>query len=117
MINLGDEKETGAAEMIHQLTANRIKLKSIPGQIQDKTRFTVALKIQRYGKGPATKSDECLEKCQRGGSIFNPKTYVADFGNFKQGLLIMNLIQFSNFRIQGMFFQQLYLEKSKQDTL
>ena len=39
MINLGDEKETGAAEMIHQLTANRIKLKSIPGQIQDKTRF------------------------------------------------------------------------------
>ena len=50
MINLGDEKETGAAEMIHQLTANRIKLKSIPGQIQDKTRFTVALKIQHQEK-------------------------------------------------------------------
>ena len=29
----------------------------------------------------------------------------------------MNLIQNSNFRVQGMFFQQLYWEKSKQDTL
>ena len=35
------------------------------------------------GKGPATKSDEFLEKLQRGGEvIFNPKIYVADFGNF-----------------------------------
>ena len=65
---------------------------------------------QRLGKDPATKSDEFLEKCQiRGvGVIFNPKNYIADFGNFKQGSLIMNLIQNSNFRIQGMFFQQLY---------
>ena len=29
----------------------------------------------------------------------------------------MKLIQKSNFRVQGMFFQQLYWEKSKQDTL
>ena len=34
------------------------------------------------GNGPATKLDEFLEKCQRGGGIFNPKIYVADFGNF-----------------------------------
>ena len=40
------------------------------------------------GKGPATKSDEFLEKCQKGGGvIFNPKIYVTDFGNFKQGFL------------------------------
>ena len=43
-----------------------------------------------------------------GGVIFNPKIYVADFWNFKQGILIMKLIQNSNFRVQGMFFQQLY---------
>ena len=34
------------------------------------------------GKRPATKSDEFLEKFQRGG-----------FGNFKQGFLSMKLIQ------------------------
>ena len=34
---------------------------------------------------PATKSDEFLKKCQRGGEwlIFNQKNYIADFGNFK----------------------------------
>ena len=42
------------------------------------------------------------------GVIFNPKIYVKDFGNFKQGFLSMKLIQKSNFRVQGMFFQQLY---------
>ena len=49
-----------------------------------------------------------------GGVIFDPKIYVADFGNFKQGFLSMKLIQKSNFRVQGMFLQQLYWEKSKQ---
>ena len=39
-----------------------------------------------------------------GGVIFNPKIYIADFGNFKQGFLIMKLIQNSNFRVQGMLF-------------
>ena len=38
------------------------------------------------------------------GVIFNPKIYIADFGNFKQGFLIMKMIQNSNFRVQGMFF-------------
>ena len=39
---------------------------------------------------------------QRGrGVIFNPKIYVADFTNFKQGFLSMKLIQNSNFRVQG----------------
>jgi len=52
-----------------------------------------------------------------GAGIFNPKNYIADFGNFKQGFSSMKLIQKSNFRIQGMFFQQLYWEKSKRDTL
>ena len=53
------------------------------------------------GKGPTTKSDEFLEKLERGkgGVIFNPKIYVADFGNFKQGFLSMKLIQKSNFRV------------------
>ena len=62
------------------------------------------------GKRTATKSDEFVEKCQRGrGVIFNPKIYIADFENFKQGFLIMKLIQNNNFRVQGMFFQQLYV--------
>ena len=52
-----------------------------------------------------------------GGVIFNQKIYIADFGNIKLGFLIMKLIQSSNFRVQGMLFQQLYWEKSKQDTL
>ena len=47
------------------------------------------MKAWLLGKDPATKSDEFLEKCQRGGVIFNPKIYVADFGNFKQGFLSM----------------------------
>ena len=37
------------------------------------------------GKDPATKSDEFLEKCQRGGGvIFNPKIYIADFWNLNR---------------------------------
>ena len=45
------------------------------------------------GKDPATKSDEFLEKCQRGGGHFQSKIYVPDFGNFKQGFLSMKLIK------------------------
>ena len=54
-----------------------------------------------------------------GGGIFNPKIYIADFGTFKQGILSKKLIQKSNFTsgFRVCFFQQLYLEKSKQDTL
>ena len=45
------------------------------------------------------------EKFQRGGgAIFNPKMYIADFGNFKQGFLIMKLIQNSKLRLLGIFF-------------
>ena len=33
------------------------------------------------------------------GVIFNPKIYIADFGNFKQGFSIMNLSQNSNFKV------------------
>ena len=47
------------------------------------------------GKCPATKSDDFLEKLKKGGGgvIFDPKIYVADFGNFKQGFLSMKLTQ------------------------
>ena len=59
------------------------------------------------GKGPATKSDDFLEKMPKGGAvIFNPKIYIADFENFKQGFFIMKLVHNSNFRVQGMLFQQ-----------
>ena len=62
------------------------------------------------GKGGATKSDEFLEKCQKGGGvIFNPKIYIADFGKFEQGFLIMKSIQNSNFRVQGMYFSTIVL--------
>ena len=47
--------------------------------------------ITILGTGDTTKADEFLEKLQRGGVIFNPKIYVADFGNFKQGFLSMKL--------------------------
>ena len=56
------------------------------------TPYPVFVPLCPLGKGPATKSDEFLEKLQR-GVIFNPKIYVADFGNFKQGFLSMKLIQ------------------------
>ena len=53
------------------------------------------------GKGPATKSDDFLEKFQRGrGVLFNPKTFVADFGNFRQGFLSMKLI---HIRVNSVF--------------
>ena len=38
-------------------------------------------------------------KVPKGGGIFNPKIYVADFGNFKQGFLSMKLIQKSKFKV------------------
>ena len=47
-------------------------------------------------------------KVSRGGVIFNPKIYIADFGNFKQGFLSMELIKrrvILGFRV--CFFQQL----------
>ena len=47
-------------------------------------------------------------KVERGGVIFSPKFFIADFVNFKQDFLIIKLLQNSNFRVQGMFFQQLY---------
>ena len=45
------------------------------------------------GKGRCAKSDEFRKSAKRGGGIFNPKIYVADFGNFIQGFLSMQLIQ------------------------
>ena len=36
--------------------------------------------------------------------MFNPNIYIADFGNSKWGFLRTKLIQKSNFRVQGMFF-------------
>ena len=47
------------------------------------------------GTSDGTKTDEFSEKFQGEGKgvIFNPKIYIADFGNFKQGLLGMELIK------------------------
>ena len=69
------------------------------------------------GRDGCTKSDEFSEKFQRGGVIFNPKIYVADFGNFKQGFLSMKLIQKSNFRVQGMFFNNCMRKIKTRHTL
>ena len=55
-----------------------------------------------FGTGDGTKTDEFSEKFQGGGVIFNPKIYIADFGNFKQGFLSMKLIKsrvISGFRV------------------
>ena len=52
-----------------------------------------------------TKTDRFSDNFQGGrGVIFNPKIYIADFGNLKQDFLSMKLIQKSTFRVQGMFF-------------
>ena len=57
-----------------------------------------------------------LWKSSKGeGVIFNPKIYISDFGNFKQGFLIMKLIQNSNFRAQGVFFNNC-IEKNQNKT-
>ena len=59
-------------------------------------------------KGPATNLDDFFRKSAQGVGILNPKIYIADFGDFKQVFLSMKLIQKSNFRVKGIFFQQLY---------
>ena len=41
---------------------------------------------------------------------FNPKSEVPDYGNFKESFCSMKLIQKSNFRVQGMFFNNLIEE-------
>ena len=58
-----------------------------------------------------------LRKSSKGGRriIFNPKNNIADFGNFKQGFLSMKLIQKSNFRVQGMLFNNC-IEKNQNKT-
>ena len=52
-----------------------------------------------------------------GGGHFQSENLYCRFWTFKQGFLSMKMIQKGHFRVQGMFFQQLYWEKSKQDTL
>ena len=37
-----------------------------------------------FKEGWLRQTDEFSERCQRRGGHFNPKFYVADFGNFKQ---------------------------------
>ena len=54
-------------------------------------------------------------KSCKGGVIFNPKIYVADYGNFEQDFWIMKLIQKSNFRVQGMLFNNC-IEKNQNKT-
>ena len=55
------------------------------------------------------------EKCLGGEVPFNPKTDVADYGNFKEGFCSMKLIQKSNFRVQDMFFNNC-IEKNQNKT-
>ena len=58
------------------------------------------------------------ESAKKGrGIIFNPKIYVADFGNFKQGFMSMKLIQNSNYRVQGIFFNNCTEKNKKRHTL
>ena len=59
-------------------------------------------------KGGSEYQNNFRKTSKGGGVIFNPKIYIADFGSLKQGFLSMKLIQKSNFRVQGMFFQQLF---------
>ena len=68
--------------------------------------------LARVRGGPRYQMGQIFGKFPRGGGvIFNPKIYIADFGNLKRAFLSMKLIQKSNFRIQGMFFSNMILRK------
>ena len=56
-----------------------------------------------------------FRKSSKGGRriVSNPKNYVADFGNFKQGFLIIKLIQNSNFRYAFLCFRYVFSTKIK----
>ena len=70
----------------------------------------------RVREGSCYQSGWIFGKVPKGGGvIFNLKNYVADFGN--RAFWAWNWYKKSKYRVQGMFFQQLYWEKSKQDTL
>ena len=56
------------------------------------------------------------EKCLGGEVPFNPKTDVADYGNFKEGFCSMKLIQKSDIRVQDMFFFNNCIEKNQNKT-
>ena len=59
------------------------------------------------GKGPATKFDEFSEKCHRGGGgHFQSKNLCCRFWELLTGLLDHEIA--GNFRVQDMFFRQLY---------
>ena len=74
--------------------------------------------LARVRGGPRYQMGQIFGKFPRGGGvIFNPKIYIADFGNLKRAFLSMKLIQKSNFRIQGMFFFKHDIEKIKKRTL
>ena len=49
----------------------------------------------------------------KGGGAFSIQKFM---GNFKQGFLIMKLIQNCNFRVQGMFFSTTLLRKNQNKT-
>ena len=56
--------------------------------------FEHDLESSGSGTGGASNTDEFSEKFQRGGSEghFNPKIYVAGFGDFTQGFFRMKLM-------------------------
>ena len=54
------------------------------------------------GRIPLTNQMNFWKSSKKGGVIFNPKIYLADFGNFKQAFLSMKLIKrrvISGFRV------------------
>ena len=59
------------------------------------------------GKGPGTKSDEFRKKAKGGGAFLIQKFMLQIWGTLNR-FFIIKLIQNSNFRVQGMRFQQLY---------
>ena len=62
------------------------------------------LNAQLFNKGriPLQNQMNFWKSVKGGGVIFNPKVYIADFGNFKQGFLSMKMIKrrvISGFRV------------------
>ena len=75
--------------------------------------------LDTLGKDSCAKSDEFSEKFQGGarGAFSIQKFMLQILRTLNRAFWAWNWYKKSKFRVQGMFFQQLYWEKSKQDTL
>ena len=91
------------------------KRKQLKGGITEWVQMVkkAAIVIDTKGRVRLPNQMNFWKRAKGGGVIFNPKIYIADFGNVKQAFLSMKLIQKSNFRV--CFFNNC-IEKNQNKT-